>query len=78
MLNDFLAWAFPVDYRRYIRSASWKRKAAKIRRRAGYRCERCGRALPLDVHHITYKRLGYELPSDLAALCKRCHGMCKK
>lgn len=74
MLNDFLSWAFPVNYYKYIRSAAWKRKAEKIRRRQGYRCKDCGRRAPLDVHHKTYRRLGYELPDDLDALCKRCHG----
>lgn len=74
LINDLLARLYPVDYRRYIGSAAWKRKAAKIRRRAEYRCERCGRFAPLDVHHKTYRRLGYEIPADLVALCKRCHG----
>ncbi|MGH2369964.1 MAG: hypothetical protein ACRDI2_17430 [Chloroflexota bacterium] len=26
-----------------------------------------------EVHHLTYERLGDELPEDLAALCAPCH-----
>lgn len=27
----------------------------------------------LDVHHVTYARLGQELPEDLEVLCRSCH-----
>lgn len=27
----------------------------------------------LDVHHLTYERLGAELPDDLLVLCRDCH-----
>jgi 5-methylcytosine-specific restriction endonuclease McrA len=73
MLADIFAKVFPVQYRKYIESAKWRTKAAAARKRAGYRCQMCGRALPLQVHHNTYKRLGYELPRDLIALCDDCH-----
>jgi 5-methylcytosine-specific restriction endonuclease McrA len=72
-LNNFFAQLFPVNYSRYIKSASWKKKAAAARKRAGYRCQLCNRMLPLQVHHRTYERLGYELKGDLIALCARCH-----
>ena len=29
--------------------------------------------VPLHVHHLTYKRLGDELPSDLMVLCETHH-----
>ncbi len=41
-----------------------------------YTCARCGRiksAANLQVHHLTYERLGNELPSDLQVLCHACH-----
>jgi 5-methylcytosine-specific restriction endonuclease McrA len=73
MLNNFLAWLFPVNYRIYIESEAWRRKASAARKRAGYRCQRCHANARLDVHHKTYARLGYELPKDLIALCRPCH-----
>ena len=72
--RDAAAWLFPVDYEKYIRSPRWKHKASAARRRAGYRCQECGsRNWPLEVHHKTYARLGFERWFDLIALCRRCH-----
>lgn len=72
--REAAASLFPVDYEKYLKSARWKRKARAARRRAGYRCQDCGQARPpLEVHHKTYARLGYERMSDLVALCGRCH-----
>lgn len=28
----------------------------------------------LEVHHVTYERLGCELPNDLIVVCDDCHG----
>lgn len=70
-----LARIFPVRYQDYLRSARWKRKARAARQRAGYLCQLCNKAdWPLEVHHRTYERLGFELPGDLIALCGECHG----
>jgi 5-methylcytosine-specific restriction endonuclease McrA len=57
----------------YLESNHWKRKARRIRRLAGYKCQKCGKARPLDVHHKTYKRLFWEWDRDLEALCRTCH-----
>ena len=67
-----LAKAFPVDYRAYIRSERWKRKASAIRHRDNYTCQDCGMG-GYEVHHKTYVRLGYELAIDLVTLCRSCH-----
>lgn len=77
MLAQFLTllarW-FPVRYETYLRSARWQRKARAARKKAGQRCQLCNRpGFPLEVHHRTYERLGFELPGDLLALCQRCH-----
>ena len=41
---------------------------------AEYRCQSCGaRNTVLDVHHITYDRLGFESAEDLEVLCRDCH-----
>jgi len=38
-------------------------------------CYACGEwhAFHLDLHHISYDRLGAEWPSDLVKMCKFCH-----
>jgi hypothetical protein len=60
-------------YRAVMGSGRWRRRRAAAIRRAGRRCQRCGARGPLDVHHLTYRRLGRERPGDLVAVCERCH-----
>lgn len=43
-----------------------------IRERAGHRCERCGLAKPLDIHHKDRAKTNHH-PDNLTALCRRCH-----
>jgi hypothetical protein len=62
-------------YRAVMSSGGWRRRRAAAIRRAGRRCQRCGARGPLDVHHLTYRRLGRERPGDLLAVCERCHGV---
>lgn len=63
-----------IDYKAYINSEEWKRKAKKIRRRDGLRCRLCHtNSTELHVHHSTYERLGFEKDNDLITLCKNCH-----
>lgn len=68
-----------MNYRRYISSDKWRRSPARLGelQAAGFRCRTCNAAAaatdPLEVHHRTYERLGYELVADLTALCRRCH-----
>ena len=61
------------DYYKYLRSRKWRAKAEAAKKRAGYACQKCGKRVPLTVHHWTYARLGRELPEDLSALCWPCH-----
>lgn len=48
-----------------------------MKKYAKFTCQRCKEKLPpgaLDVHHLTYERLGNERPSDLQVLCRsKCH-----
>lgn len=63
-------------YRSHVQgqSPAWRALRAKVLTRAGGRCEGCGRvAAPLEVHHLTYERLGCERLSDLTGLCGACH-----
>lgn len=64
---------FSPEYLKYIKSEKWKKRAKAARKRAGYRCELCGRKKQLSVHHISYVRLGRERKEDLLALCESCH-----
>jgi 5-methylcytosine-specific restriction endonuclease McrA len=62
------------EYREvYLTSDHWRTPAAEARKRAGNKCADCGKQRKLDVHHVTYDRLGNERPEDLVALCRACH-----
>jgi hypothetical protein len=61
------------EYEAVMRSGGWRRRRRQAIRRAGRRCEQCGERGPLDVHHVTYDRLGREAPGDVIALCPTCH-----
>jgi 5-methylcytosine-specific restriction endonuclease McrA len=63
-------------YEQYLRSAQWKARRAQALDRAGDCCQKCGVSKwsrQLEVHHLTYARLGEELPQDLIVLCSECH-----
>ena len=63
-----------INYKGFIRSETWRRRADKVRRRVGFKCTDCGKETRrLEIHHETYKRLGHERPRDLSALCRNCH-----
>jgi 5-methylcytosine-specific restriction endonuclease McrA len=65
--------AMPVVYAKYIRSPEWKAKRTEVILRAQGKCERCGLWPIVNVHHLTYARLGDEDPTDLLGVCSRCH-----
>ena len=61
---------------RRIPGHEWRNKALILKARAGWQCQECGRAsseMTLDVHHLTYERLGHERADDLIVLCRSCH-----
>jgi hypothetical protein len=69
-------------HRIYLKSSQWQARRERELRRAGRRCEKCGTAATrtakgnwagLNVHHLTYERLGNETPGDLIVLCRSCH-----
>lgn len=65
-----------LEYRSYIRSPAWEEVKRRFYRSRLYRgrCEAClATDKPLDLHHKTYTRLGYERLSDLIPLCRECH-----
>jgi hypothetical protein len=78
-------WATPVKvtqrkprwpqwkYEEYMKSRAWALKRAECLSRWQGLCEHCGKAPATQAHHLTYERLGRELPSDLQPLCAPCH-----
>jgi hypothetical protein len=61
-------------YRTVMGSPGWRRRRARVLRAAGRRCQTPGcTARAVDVHHVTYARLGHERPGDLLAVCEPCH-----
>lgn len=61
------------NYQIYLESDHWKAFRAKILNERKHCCENCKSSERLQIHHITYERLGAELPTDVAVLCKPCH-----
>ncbi len=58
----------------YLKSPEWKatREAVIVTHHAV--CALCGENKEiLDVHHLTYKNLGFERLSELRPLCRKCH-----
>lgn len=64
---------FKLDYDAYLKSDLWKKNKTYALKRAGYKCQLCGSAMNLHVHHITYENLGMEEDEDLLVVCKKCH-----
>ena len=62
-----------LDYETWMYSKEWRQKRNRKLKEAGYKCEICGTAKNLQVHHITYENLGYEPMDDLLVVCKKCH-----
>lgn len=61
------------DYQAYLMSPEWRVNRQPALDRAKGICERCHKAAVRNVHHLTYERVGHELPEDLIALCRSCH-----
>lgn len=57
----------------YLRSRHWRTLRREKIADVGYKCQRCKTRERLDVHHLTYSRLGHERLSDLKVLCRACH-----
>lgn len=62
-----------TDYVAYIASDDWRVARLSVLKRSNGVCERCNAKKAKDVHHLTYDRLGHEVPTDLLAVCRECH-----
>lgn len=76
-LKDFLAQeskGFKQRYAEYLKSDKWQYFRNNIIAQRHSMCERCGqRSAHLNVHHLSYVRIGNELPSDVKVYCLACH-----
>lgn len=63
------------QYNEYLQSSHWKDIRRQRLAMDGFQCSICGTAKNLEVHHLTYERLGHEDLDDLVSLCKRCHAI---
>jgi hypothetical protein len=63
------------SYDDYLRSSHWQ--AVKARYRASDQPQDCicGETDGLQLHHMTYERIGGESLADLTPLCASCHAM---
>jgi hypothetical protein len=65
-----------LRYADYLRTDHWRETRERALMRAGHQCKRCEATdRRLDVHHLSYERLGRELESDLTVLCSICHAI---
>jgi len=63
-----------MGYSEYLQSEHWQKIRAERLKIDDYKCQKCGRPLDLQVHHLNYDNLGNEdIYSDLITLCKYCH-----
>jgi 5-methylcytosine-specific restriction endonuclease McrA len=61
-------------YQEYLRTRHWRLIKARYRKRYKYACVECrSRENGLQLHHLTYERIGRERDSDLIYLCHDCH-----
>ena len=62
-----------AKYHAYLASRPWDLKREAVMKRAAGRCERCHKAPPDQVHHLSYAHTFDEPLEDLQAICKPCH-----
>jgi hypothetical protein len=62
-----------LPYERYLRTKWWFSRRNRALRLASYRCHRCGSRRELQVHHLSYERIGCEADEDLEVVCRGCH-----
>jgi hypothetical protein len=61
-----------MNYKQYLNSTHWQKIKTTVYKKRR-KCQICGKSFNLNIHHITYERLGKELLSDLVVLCQSCH-----
>ena len=54
----------------YLQSDHWRSVKSRFE---GVPCVCCGATEKIELHHVTYCRLGKERDEDLRPLCSECH-----
>jgi hypothetical protein len=62
-----------LPYEVYLTTEHWRKTRERKLAQVDNCCENCPRVDSLEVHHLTYVRLGEELTEDLRVLCPICH-----
>lgn len=61
------------NYEAYLKSFHWHFMIRLKRESVGNKCEKCESSHNLQVHHLTYDRIGHERLDDLQVLCEYHH-----
>src|SRR4051812_22187423 len=62
-----------LPYKDYLKTMHWQEKRRRAMLRAGGVCQRCHHeSRLLEVHHLTYARIGREREVDLLVVCDSC------
>lgn len=63
-----------MKYEDYLKTSHWKSVREKRKELDGHQCFICGSTRELNVHHLSYERLGAEnIETDMVTLCHGCH-----
>ena len=75
--NQIRDYINQMEYKDFLQTPYWKAIAGKIRRKADYKCQMCGKKTTLSVHHRSYEYHGLEHTwngqRELIAICQDCH-----
>lgn len=66
------------EYKYYLQSNDWDLIRNFRLSEDNHTCQRCGIKYGLQVHHLTYERVGSEYIEDLITLCGDCHKWIEK
>jgi hypothetical protein len=62
-----------TGYKEYLHSEHWQQMRKKVYESRKAECQKCQGRKTLEIHHLTYERIGHESLDDLLILCGKCH-----
>jgi len=63
-----------LSYSEYLKTRHWSKTRKRILKKYNFVCYDCLEKA-VDVHHLTYERIGNERDSDLIPICIKCHSI---
>lgn len=72
-VNGDEAAEWRARYEAHLASPEWRSLRSRVLARCQGRCEGCAQRHAVEVHHLSYARLGREMLFDLVAVCNECH-----